>query len=148
MPSASAVAGPPFYAALERDLRQAGFDAFVDSLCAPLYAASMGRLSIPPGIYFRWLFVGCFESISSERSIAWRVSDSLSLCTFLGIPLEQQTPDHSTLSRTRARLSQPEKSSASVYDLPLPSEAARYKISRCGPSNAPLGRLTDRAERK
>ena len=98
--------GHPFYVALERELRQAGFDAFVEALCAPLYAAPMGRPSIPPGVYFRCLFVGYFEGIRSERGIAWRVADSLSLRTFLGVGLEQQTPEHSTLSRTRHRLSE------------------------------------------
>ena len=96
--------GHPFYAALERMLHSHGFDRFVESLCAAVYAPTMGRPSIPPGVYFRCLFVGYFEGIRSERGIAWRVSDSLSLRSFLGVALGQQTPDHSTLSKTRKRL--------------------------------------------
>lgn len=96
--------GHPFYAALERMLYSNGFDRFVEALCAAVYAPTMGRPSIPPGVYFRCLFVGYFEGIRSERGIAWRVSDSLSLRSFLGVALGQQTPDHSTLSKTRKRL--------------------------------------------
>ena len=47
------------------------------------------------------LLVGYFEGIDSERGIAWRVEDSLSLRRFLGINLDEQTADHSTISRTR-----------------------------------------------
>jgi hypothetical protein len=50
------------------------------------------------------LLVGYFEGIDSQRGIAWRCADSLALRQFLGIPLDQATPDHSTLSNTRQRL--------------------------------------------
>jgi transposase len=56
---------------------------------------------MPPGVYFRMLLVGYFEGLGSERGIAWRVSDSLSLRKYLGYGLDEKTPDHSTLSRTR-----------------------------------------------
>lgn len=45
----------------------------------------MGRPSIAPGLYFRCLFIGYFEGIRSERGIAWRICDSLSLRSFLGL---------------------------------------------------------------
>jgi len=76
----------------------------VERLCAPFYAEKMGRPSMAPGIYFRMLLVGYFEAIDSERGIAWRCADSLSLRTFLGYPLSGKTPDHSTISRTRRLL--------------------------------------------
>jgi transposase len=50
------------------------------------------------------LFVGYFEALDSQRAIAWRCSDSLSLRAFLGIPLTEPTPDHSSLTRIRQRL--------------------------------------------
>jgi IS5 family transposase len=50
------------------------------------------------------LLVGYFEGLDSQRGIAWRCSDSLSLRAFLGIPLGDGTPDHSTLTNTRQRL--------------------------------------------
>jgi transposase len=54
-----------------------------------------------PGVYFRSLLVGYFEGLDSERGIAWRAADSLSLRKFLGYALDEATPDHSTISRTR-----------------------------------------------
>jgi hypothetical protein len=50
------------------------------------------------------LLVGYFEGLDSQRGIAWRCADSLSLRAFLGVPLDQATPDHSTMSVTRRRL--------------------------------------------
>lgn len=97
--------GHPFYRKLNELLSESGFDSFVESLCAPHYQArGPGRPSIPPGTYFRMLFVGYFEGIDSQRGIDWRCNDSLSLREFLGVPLTEQTPDHSTLSTTRQRL--------------------------------------------
>jgi transposase len=73
----------------------------VERICRKYYAPTMGRPSIAPGVYFRCFLMGYFEGIDSERGIAYRVSDSLSLREFLGLSLEEQTPDHSTLSKTR-----------------------------------------------
>ena len=95
-------AGHPFYDALDSVLRRSGFDRFVERECYPFYAES-GRPGLAPGIYFRCLLIGFFEGLDSERGIAWRVADSLSLRHFLGLGLAQ-TPDHSTISRTRRRL--------------------------------------------
>jgi hypothetical protein len=50
------------------------------------------------------LFVGQFEGLESEREIAWRCADSLSLHRFLRLQDGETVPDHSTLSVTRARL--------------------------------------------
>ena len=93
--------GHPFFERLNRVLEEAGFDAFVEQLCAVFYAERMGRPSLRPGRYFRMLFIGYFEGLSSERGIAWRVSDSLSLRSFLDLDVTEAAPDHSTLSRTR-----------------------------------------------
>jgi len=97
--------GHPFYEKLNQILDAHGFDDFVEDLCAPFYADNVGRPSIPPGVYFRMLMLGYFEGLDSERGIDWRVSDSLTLREFLGYALSESTPDHSTLSRTRRRLS-------------------------------------------
>jgi transposase len=53
---------------------------------------TLSRNSIPPGTYFRMLPVGYFEGLDSQRGIAWRCSDSLSLRTFHGVPLSEPTP--------------------------------------------------------
>jgi len=93
--------GHPYYEALNQILRHFGFDDWVEEVCQRFYHAKLGRPSIAPGVYFRCLLVGYFEGIDSERGIAWRCADSLSLRQFLGLSLEENPPDHSSLSRTR-----------------------------------------------
>lgn len=93
--------GHVFYERLNRILNERKFDQFVEDACEKFYAAVMGRPSLAPGKYFRMLLVGYFEGIDSERGIAWRCSDSLSLREFLGVGLSEAVPDHSTVSRTR-----------------------------------------------
>ncbi len=97
--------GHPFYERLNRILEAAGFDAFVEGLCAQFYAAKTGRPSLAPGRYFRLLLIGYFEGLDSERAIAWRAADSLSVRTFLRLASPASPPDHSTISRTRRLLS-------------------------------------------
>ena len=94
-------AGHPFYQRLNQVLDDAGFDAFVESQCARFYAEGVGRPSLAPGRYFRLLLLGYFEGLDSERAIAWRAADSLSIRHFLDFDLHEAPPDHSTLSRTR-----------------------------------------------
>lgn len=96
--------GHAFYDRLNGLLAEAGFDRHVEGLCREHYADGVGRESIPPGVYFRMLLVGYFEGLDSQRAIAWRCSDSLSLRAFLGVPLGDATPDHSSLTKIRQRL--------------------------------------------
>jgi transposase len=103
IPSARIVQTPghAFYNRLNEVLAERGFDERVERLCRRYYRGRRGRPSLPPGIYFRCLLIGYFEGLDSERGIAWRVADSLSLRKFLGYGLDEGTPDHSTISRTR-----------------------------------------------
>jgi transposase len=105
IPTAQLVTGPghPFYSKLNEVLAQAGFDPFVEQLCAPYYKEG-GRPSIPPGVYFRMLFIGYFEGLDSQRGIAWRCADSLALRTFLGVSLTESTPVHASMTLIRQRL--------------------------------------------
>jgi transposase len=99
-------AGHPFYKQLNQLLAEAQFDQWIEGRCQAYYSQEekRGQPSIPPGVYFRMLLVGYFENLDSQRGIAWRCSDSLSLREFLGVGLEENTPDHSTLTNTRKRL--------------------------------------------
>lgn len=97
--------GHVFYDRLNVVLAEAKFDDTVENMCRPFYVDGKGRPSIPPSVYMRMLLVGFFEGLDSERGIAWRCADSLSLRQFLGFGLSEQTPDHSSLSRIRQRLS-------------------------------------------
>ena len=96
--------GHVFYRKLNKLLAEAGFDEFVEAICQKYYHSRRGRPGIPPGVYFRMLLVGYFEGIGSQRGIAWRCNDSLSLRAFLGIALHEDAPDHSSLTRVRDRL--------------------------------------------
>ena len=98
--------GHVFYRALNRLFQRHGFDAFVEGLVerAGIFANGVGRPSVAPGVYFRMSMIGYFEGLSSERGIAWRCADSMSLREFLGYELTQETPDHSTLCRWRPNL--------------------------------------------
>lgn len=97
--------GHPFYRALNRLLAEANFDRWAEERCRPYYVDSpRGQPSLPPGVYFRMLFVGYYEGIGSQRGIAWRCADSQSIREFLGFALDEASPDHSTLSLTRTRL--------------------------------------------
>jgi len=109
--------GHVFYRKLNRLLAEADFDRTMEKLCEPHYHTQLGRPSIPPGVYFRMLLVGYFEGIGSQRGIAWRCADSLSLREFLGVPLTEDTPDHSSLTRVRDRL--PLEVHAAVFQLVL-----------------------------
>ena len=106
-----------FYEKLNRLLADAGFDDFAETVCEPFYAQNAGRESIPPGVYFRMLFVGYFEEIDSQRGISWRCADSRSIARFLGYAENEETPDHSSLTRIRERL--PEDVHAGVFQFVL-----------------------------
>src|SRR6266571_4763238 len=93
--------GHPFYEQLNGVLDDAGFDKFCEEQCRDFYHTKLGRPSLAPGVYFRLLLIGFFEGIDSERGICWRVADSLSLRRFLSYGLDEATPDHVTMSRTR-----------------------------------------------
>jgi transposase len=94
-------AAHPFYERLNKLLDEHGFDAYAEQRCEKFYALKMGRPSLAPGLYFRSLLIGYFEGLDSERAIAWRLADSISLRRFLSIELDETAPDHSTISRTR-----------------------------------------------
>ena len=115
--------GHAFYDRLHGLLTESGFDGFVEATCKPYYAPRMGAPSLPPGRYFRMHMIGYFEGIDSERGIAWRCSDSLSLRAFLRLANRDKVPDHSWLSKTRGRL--PHEVHEKVFDWVLALVAAR-----------------------
>jgi len=120
IPTAELVNGPghPFYTKLNQVLAEAGFDEFVEKLCGPSYKDG-GRPSIPPGMYFRMLFIGYFEGIDSQRGIAWRCADSLGLRTFLDVPLTEKTPVHASMTIIRQRLPEPVFAQVFIFVLQL-----------------------------
>lgn len=96
-----------FYDKLEETLEEMGFASKVRILCAPVYSSGeKGRPPIDPVVYFKMLMVGFLEDLRSERAIASRCGDSLMIRRFLGYDLNEETPDHSSFTVIRQRLSQ------------------------------------------
>lgn len=125
-------AGHPFYQRLNQLLGEHDFDRFVEGLCRGFYAAIMGRPGLAPGIYFRLLLVGYFEGIDSERGIAWRAGDSLSIREFVGIPLDEGAPDHTTIARTRRLIDLETHRQVFAWVLELLADAGLVKGKRIG----------------
>ena len=125
-------AGHPFYERLNRLLEEHDFDSFVEDKCRGFYATERGRPGLVPGIYFRLLLVGYFEGIDSERGIAWRAEDSLSLRCFLAIGLNEATPDHSTISRTRRLIDLETHRQVFTWVLKVLAEAGLLKGKQIG----------------
>ena len=123
--------GHVFYERLNQLLSESGFDSFVEELVAPYYSTK-GRPGIPAGVYFRMLFVGYFEGIDSQRGIAWRCEDSLSLRQFLGIGLTDSVPDHSSLTRVRDRLGVEVASEVFAFVLGLANEKKLISGTKVG----------------
>ena len=124
--------GHAFYDRLQKLLGDAGFDGFVETTCKPFYAPRMGAPSLPPGRYFRMHMIGYFEGIDSERGIAWRCSDSLSLRAFLRLASRDKVADHSWLSRTRSRLPHEVHEEVFGWVLALAAEHGLVKGERIG----------------
>jgi transposase len=124
--------GHAFYDRLQKVLTEAGFDAFVETTCKPFYAPRMGAPSLPPGRYFRMHMIGYFEGIDSERGLAWRCSDSLSLREFLRLASRDKVADHSWLSKTRSRLPHEVHEKVFGWVLALVAEGGLVKGERIG----------------
>jgi transposase len=130
--------GHVFYRKLNQLLAEGGFDRWIEALCEPHYSRGQGRPSVPPGVYFRMLLVGYFEGINSQRGIAWRCSDSLSLREFLGVPLGEESPDHSSLSYIRNRLPHAVHEAVFVWVLKLAQEKKLLKGKTVGVDSTTL----------
>jgi transposase len=110
LPTAEIVTTPAnaFYQKLDRALQAFSFGDQVRALCEPFYCADASKGGYPgidPEVYFKMLIVGFFENIASERGIAARCGDSLSIRQFLRYELTEATPHHSSFSVIRKRLS-------------------------------------------
>jgi transposase len=98
-------AGSGFYTKLEETLESFDFAAKVRALCAPAYDKSgVGRPGIDPVVYLKMIMVGFFEDLPSERAIAARCADSMSIRAFLKYELHEKTPEHSSFTVIRQRL--------------------------------------------
>lgn len=102
-----------FYQKLDTALMECDFGETVRQLAAPFDerdARKGGQPGIDPEVYFKMLMVGFFENLTSERAIAARCADSLSIRAFLHYALVERTPHHSSFTVIRQRLA------SEVYD--------------------------------
>jgi transposase len=88
-----------FYRSLDRVLDL----SFVRDLVQECYTAGAGRPSVDPVVFFKLQLVMFFEGIRSERQLLRLASDRLSVRWYLGYNLDERLPDHSSLTRIRAR---------------------------------------------
>src|SRR5215216_4140800 len=66
--------------------------------------AERGRPSIDPVVFFKLQLVVFFEGISSERRVIETANLNLAHRWYLGYALDEELPDHSSLTRIRQRL--------------------------------------------
>src|SRR5919206_4437081 len=77
--------------------------SFVRDWTRGLYA-ERGRPSIDPVVFFKLQLVMFFEGIRSERKLIETASLNLAHRWYLGYALDEDLPDHSSLTRIRQRL--------------------------------------------
>ena len=77
--------------------------SFVRDITATCYAAGMGRSSIDPEVFFRMLLLAYLYNIASDRRLCEEVRYNLAYRWFCRLSLEDDIPDHSSLSRIRDR---------------------------------------------
>ena len=95
-----------FYSKLGETLESFAFADKVREICAPAYKQTgTGRPGIDPVVYLKMIMIGFFEDLPSERAIAARCADSMSIRAFLNYELDEKTPDHSSFTVIRQRLS-------------------------------------------
>jgi transposase len=87
---------------LLRRIREAVDFSFIWPLCRPYYSHT-GRPSVDPVVLFKMLLVGYLYGISSERRLAQEIRLNLAYRWFLGYDFDRPTPNHSVLSKARAR---------------------------------------------
>ena len=83
----------------------------IGQLVAPIYAAPVGRPSYPPLLLVKALLLAQWYDLSDPQLEA-ALSDRRSFRRFVGLGLQDDTPDHATISRFRRVLAQREVSAA------------------------------------
>lgn len=78
------------------------------------------------------LLLGYFEGLDSERAIAWRAADSLSVRSFLRLEFHEAPPDHSTASRTRRLIDVETHQVVFTWVLQRPADAKLVKGKTIG----------------
>jgi transposase len=75
---------------------------FVRAEVARCYG-SKGNVSVDPEVILKMMFLLFFDDVASERELMKMIAERLDYLWFLGYGLEDEIPDHSVLSKARAR---------------------------------------------
>jgi transposase len=75
---------------------------FVREEVAHCYGGN-GNESVPPEVILKMMFLLFFDDIKSERELMEVIGERLDYLWFLGYGLDEKVPDHSVLSKARAR---------------------------------------------
>jgi len=76
--------------------------SFVRNLVRDFYAP-YGRTSIDPVVFFKLQLIMLFEGFRSERQLMEQVQVNLAFRWYIGYDLDEDVPDHSSLSKIRER---------------------------------------------
>ena len=79
--------------------------SFVREEVAPCYG-SRGNVSVDPEVILKMMFLLFFDDVASERELMKIIAERLDYLWFLGYGLDEEIPDHSVLSKARARWGQ------------------------------------------
>lgn len=88
-----------------RNIKQLVEFNFVRSRVADLYGKN-GNLSVDPAVILKLMFLLFYENIKSERSLMEQLPLRLDWLWFCGYDLDDQTPNHSVISKARRRWGQ------------------------------------------
>jgi transposase len=69
---------------------------------AHTYGAN-GHVSVDPAVIVKMMFLLFYDNVASERQLMKIIAERLDYLWFLGYGLDQEIPDHSVLSKARAR---------------------------------------------
>jgi len=85
-----------------RRVQQAVDFGFVRAEVAALYGTN-GNESVDPAVILKMMFLLFYENVTSERELMRVIPERLDYLWFLGYGLDDEIPDHSVLSKARAR---------------------------------------------
>lgn len=77
--------------------------SFVEEETKDLYSSAMGRVSFPPVIIFKMLFLEYYANLS-DRGVSKAVKRDVLFRYFVGLSIEDEVPDDTTLVKFRSRL--------------------------------------------
>jgi len=95
------------------------------------FSETTGR-PVDPVVYLKVFLVGFLENIVFDTQLAERIDDSKAIRYFLGFGLSEPTPDHSSISRVRSRVS----------ELGLVQDVLTRTVELCADAGLVFGELT------